>query len=72
MIIRIPIALFTAMVLSWFGFDGVVQQGMFELFKLDISTTGYYFMFGAIAMLKGIFFRYTPSNTDTNNQQGNK
>lgn len=70
MIIRIPIALFTAWFLSLFGFDGVVQQGMFELFKLDISTTGYYFIFGAIAMIKTFFIRYTP--TTTTKQQGVK
>lgn len=47
-------ALLGGWILQLFGFDAVVQTGMLELFGKTISTTGYYFLFGAMGALKGV------------------
>lgn len=48
-------ALLGGWILQLFGFDAVVQTGMLELFGKTISTTGYYFMFGAMGAIKSVF-----------------
>ncbi|MDS7057078.1 hypothetical protein NXG04_07250 [Klebsiella pneumoniae] len=47
-------ALLGGWILQLFGFDAVVQTGMLELFGKTISTTGYYFMFGAMGAIKNV------------------
>lgn len=41
-------------ILSLFGFDGAVEVGMKEVFNVEISQTGYYFLFGLIGALRSI------------------
>lgn len=53
----IVIHLLVAWILSLFGFDGVVIKGMKEVFNIEITETGYYFLFAMLGALKGIFYQ---------------
>lgn len=54
-------SLFGAWVLTWFGFDHVVAQGMSEVFGKEISKTGYYFLFGFKGALSAILSHVNPA-----------
>lgn len=54
-------SLLAGWILSWFGFDNVVQTGMKEVFDIAITQTGYYFVFGLLGAIKSIFFTLKPS-----------
>jgi hypothetical protein len=66
----IAFSLLGGLILSWFGFESVLQTGMYEFFNLNISTTGYYFFFGMLGALKSVvslpFFQL---NNNKNKQQ---
>ncbi|MFS0905838.1 hypothetical protein AB3N02_22705 [Priestia aryabhattai] len=51
---RIAWSLLAGLILSWFGFDHVVIQGMLEVFNQTITSTGYYFLFGLMGALQSI------------------
>lgn len=47
-------ALFIAWILSWFGFDNVVIDGMQQFFGITMNTNGYYFgaaLFGIVSAI---------------------
>jgi len=48
-------ALIIAWFLSIFGFDTLIIEGTKELFNMDITTTGYYFIFALIGILRMIY-----------------
>jgi hypothetical protein len=52
--LNIAFSLLGGLILSWFGFDAVVQTGMKEVFDVTVSTTGYYFLFGALGAMKSV------------------
>lgn len=52
---RMAWMLLAGLILSWFGFDHLVIQGMLEVFNQTITSTGYYFMFAMIGALQSIF-----------------
>lgn len=54
MLVHIVSALLAGLILSWFGFDKLVINGMKEIFGVSISTTGYYFLFAILGALRGI------------------
>lgn len=47
----IALSLLSGWILSLFGFDAVVIQGVFELFGKTITSTSYYFLFGVLGAL---------------------
>lgn len=49
-------SLLGAWILSWFGFDHVMQTGMKEVFEVYISKTGYYFIFGFAGLIKSVLW----------------
>jgi hypothetical protein len=51
---RIAFSLLAGLILSWFGFDHAVIQGMLEVFNQTITMTGYYFLFGMMGALQSI------------------
>lgn len=51
--IYVLIWLFTAWFLGLFGFDTMVINGMAEVFSMEITKTGYYFLFTMVALIKG-------------------
>lgn len=53
-LLSISTSLLIAFILSWFGFDKVVIKGMYELFDISITKTGYYFIFGLFGMAKSL------------------
>jgi len=50
--LAITLSLLGGLILSLFGFDAVVMQGMLEVFNKELSTSGYYFLFGVFGALK--------------------
>lgn len=48
-----------ALILAWFlalfGFDNLIIEGAKELFDVDITMTGYYFIFAVIGILKMLY-----------------
>lgn len=51
--IYILVWLFTAWFLGLFGFDTMVIDGMAEVFSVEITKAGYYFLFTMVALIKG-------------------
>lgn len=48
--------LLNAFLLGLFGFDTMFINGAEEVFNLEITKTGYYFLFAVIGILKGFAF----------------
>lgn len=57
--LAIALSLLGGLILSWFGFDHTVIQGMKEVFDVTISQTGYFFLFGLLGACRsiGVSFR---------------
>ena len=47
------IGIFVAWILSFFGIDSMIIQGLNELFKLEITSAGYYTLFALIGLIGG-------------------
>lgn len=45
-------SLLMGLILDWFGFDHTMKQGMKEIFDVYITSSGYYFIFGLMGMVK--------------------
>lgn len=50
----IILSLLFAWVLAFFGFDELIINGAYELFKLEITKTGYYFIFAMVGIIAWI------------------
>lgn len=64
MLFSIAGSLLGGWILGLFGFDGLVIEGMAQLFGVTINSTGYYFMFGIAGALRAIFSRGNKSTVD--------
>lgn len=49
--------LIVAFILSLFNVDEIVADAFKELFKMEITTSGYYFIFAILGLISGIFNR---------------
>lgn len=71
----IALSLLGAWILSWFGFDNLFIHGVNELFGLDLSTAGYYFIFALFGMLKNVLYILKPKaeiKFSNKNKNGNE
>lgn len=62
-------SLLGALILSWFGFDNVVDTGMHEVFGKNISTTGYYFLFGLLGALRSVGYAFNSTKLNFNKKE---
>lgn len=70
----IALGLLAGWILSWFGFDHTVIQGMKEVFDVNITLTGYYFLFGFWGAIKSVanFLNPNRSTIKFNNDKAKK
>ncbi|MDF5361712.1 hypothetical protein P3687_25675 [Vibrio parahaemolyticus] len=47
------IGIFVAWILSFFGVDSMIIQGLYELFNIEITSAGYYTLFALIGLVGG-------------------
>ncbi len=47
------IGILVAWILSFFGIDSMIIQGLNELFKIEITSAGYYTLFALIGLVGG-------------------
>lgn len=52
MLVNVAVFLLAGLFLSLFGFDDLIINGMHEIFGVTITSTGYYFIFGIVGVLR--------------------
>lgn len=60
--------LLNAWLLGLFGFDTMFISGMFEVFGLVITKTGYYFIFALVGLANGIGFKIGGNKLEVGNK----
>ena len=55
MFLNALVFMFIAWILSFFGYDTMVINGMNELFGINMTHTGYYFGHALLGMVAGLF-----------------
>lgn len=56
MIVRVGLSLLAGLILSLFGFDGLLINGFSEIFNVNMTGSGYYTLFGVLGMIPRRFF----------------